>query len=1134
VKINSTVSFQGYKTIKDNAGKRQLLFNFPHDVKNETCRVEIFTPDGKQLDIPDEKSIIKRGGTAVDLMNHTGDLYYRYKITYDNGNSIYRNDPGLTRDGLNPAVVSTPAKAGAATLLIPDAYKSNNAIQYANFATKSGGTLKDIEKDLDAGKFNQYSRIFATPIFTDDKLTHHGYWNKNIMQTQYNVDDYTSLQKKLFAKGINWVADGAFVNEGLEGIHFRHVLKHGENSPYADWFNISNYPLSLGVFGKNHDFIKNRIVNSHGNIYIQIYDKRLVSKLPPANELIKAYDKNPDSPLDINSHNDTVVPYAFKLSPEELAYNKKMLAEYNEALEQKGKQPIADDSYEAARILAKGKYWSTDEKFESGFETWDANPDIAKLNYDNPDVRDYVVESGRYWTKKTNRILNLHAAQNLVNVNNLEKAKYAILGKTTPAIFPQTLNDQILKSIFDGTYEFKKLSDASYENQVLAGLKEIPPASIEIGDEISGVLDFPGMKDRLCEGDMLKFALETIDELDSDMPEAQKIKNGDKLTEYGKYVIAHLSAEIAKFAVIKALRPDAKLTEKIDERIISYNYDDLKQTTLSDVKIFGSNPKLEADELLRKINKGVRKISVADKILLKDALHNLIQGTTEYSFKLAEVIVERAGAGLDWRIDAAKDIADMESLRNGYQDEDYTYDYIIDFWAKFTKAVKEENPNSYLAAEITDINNPGFIPKFLEKTGITAVADYRYFFNGITRIFGQEFESGATNDNPVRAIRDMMGEISYNNPLSAMLQAYTFIGNHDKPRALHCLAMDMGLFNADLTDRKNRQYREDALRVITGKLYEPLDVDAYPLERFSAKAAAMGQSLISGFGKYIDSAAKDHVIRINDKDKIFELMVKSVSDLTKGRCCGTDFAPEAFGVKPFDVTIQLVIDQMKYRMNHSTKKIDIKLPENMADEVFEIILKPATQKLKGIMSYLVALPGNPTLFAGDDLAMTGYESKTKNQFMKNRNALRHEWTETKPFIKQLQEDLREIMQKRSDFKALNDGAPFVLPMQKSNEGPELSALLRQSPNGDVAICLFNTTGINHKFNEEYYPHNLTLHEINLGSDIRLPESAVFFVNKELHPYKVEKRGGNYFLKSRDNRLIEIREPVSILYHKKAK
>lgn len=37
--------------------------------------------------------------------------------------------------------------------------------------------------------------------------------------------------------------------------------------------------------------------------------------------------------------------------------------------------------YRGARLLSKNENFVVDGKFEGGFDTWDANPDIAKLNF---------------------------------------------------------------------------------------------------------------------------------------------------------------------------------------------------------------------------------------------------------------------------------------------------------------------------------------------------------------------------------------------------------------------------------------------------------------------------------------------------------------------------------------------------------------------------------------------------------------------------------------------------------------------------------------------------------------------------------------------------------------------------------
>ena len=45
----------------------------------------------------------------------------------------------------------------------------------------------------------------------------------------------------------------------------------------------------------------------------------------------------------------------------------------------------------------------------------------------------------------------------------------------------------------------------------------------------------------------------------------------------------------------------------------------------------------------------------------------------------------------------------MDAVRNGEMSFDDAWDLVIDFWAKFTKAIKAVNPSAYIVAEITDI-----------------------------------------------------------------------------------------------------------------------------------------------------------------------------------------------------------------------------------------------------------------------------------------------------------------------------------------------------------------------------------------------------------------------------------------------
>lgn len=168
-------------------------------------------------------------------------------------------------------------------------------------------------------------------------------------------------------------------------------------------------------------------------------------------------------------------------------------------------------------------------------------------------------------------------------------------------------------------------------------------------------------------------------------------------------------------------------------------------------------------------------------------------------------------------------------------------------------------------------------------------------------------------------------------------------------------------------------------------------------------------------------------------------------------------------------------------------------------------------KLLGQTKFLVALLGNPTLFAGDEYGATGYETKTKNIYLQNRNVIHEEWAdpnspEFKPFVKRHKEDMMKALALRSktELQPLNDGTPFALKEQNAhfkydvykddtNKIPEnfdhteegdtqVSALLRQSPNGAMTVSVFNTAGLNHTFDKYYDAAELTLECIDLNDD----------------------------------------------------
>lgn len=1301
---NNNVAFTGYKVTKSDEGLKEIEFAYPYDPDVYNGYVEIyrvgiddkgnyytkgraFTRDGKEkISIPHD------GSKRIDFAKTFGfqdnqPFAYHYKLIRKDGyGDILKIDAGdsITEDNVPYNIVSSTKSGnthgGAMKLVIIDSqnvgyvYNDQNVVVkdeklakrgekgIKSLTNKFGGTLAGLEHAIDNGDYDSYSRIITLPMFTDDDFTAHGYWNKNCMQMVQslgNINNYASLQRKMFAHGLNLVSDGAFVNEGLEGTHFGHLLKWGEESPYFHWFRangLQDGPLSLGIFPKNNQFVSHKIVNSPytysqktpGKVsiesnhtydktkptYIQFFDTRLVTdeEKNDTNKLIKTYSKmSTQDVYDLHSHNDSIFPYALEIKPEVYNKNIKNLNYYNSHHRD---NPIDLYSPKAARILSKSDYYVVDGKFESGFDTWDANVDIAKLNfmYSNTDaktlknlplderaremekiirgsyqVQDYAITSGQYWTQKTDDILRLYVAQNIKNIDiqNPSKVYEEIIKKSNNKIFPEKIKAEVTKeevtNVINSLYDNKRiLSNADKKEQILEGVMNTHLDAIEFGSNLTAVLASPLISkrantedqigvpryeiykkgnpklpleyqntytkmDEIFAKDLSAYAEKVLDTVNSGLPDDRKLFDGDNVTEYGKYVLPLLLPEITKYAVIKALAP--KITVAIDKNTgeLSYDYKALKEVSLQSFGITNfASPEDEALVVLEELRKGIKKLDSSIDGEMAESIDRTLKDTKVESFKLADLIIDKTQSGLDWRIDATKDIADVEALRNGHASFDKTWNTIINFWKKFVKGVQDKNPNAYTVAEITnhiDLHEAGYgvhsrfpnnkhdiLSKFLRETGMSALADYTFWFRPISKAFSKDFEDGSKFDDSNYAskmvydklVTDEKGGIVRSGSLDSLMFAYTFIGNHDKPRALHCAALDMELFYSDLTYPENKRNRRIAYQVLNDKFMEHIsddEINKFDFSAFSPKAIAMADAIRPALINVLNTYKAEGKLDPQTHHKDFIAISKSISDLAAGKFDTGNFDPEAFGTKPIDVAISMVLKQAKM-------KYDLKLPDGLDEEyenkVFETIMKPAVEKVLAMMQYLVALPGIPTLFDGDDTGVTGWDTKTKNMTQNGRQKTREEWiTEGSPkykeFLAKYKKEFDKTMsiRKKPECNALNNGALFTMPLNKTQKGNEVASILRQSTDGRMAISIFNPGGVNAETN---YIDKLYLND--QGETVGIPglRQGLLFVNandkNDIYYTRVNDKDGYYltrYCNENDVPLI-LSDPTLVLYH----
>ena len=113
-----------------------------------------------------------------------------------------------------------------------------------------GGNLKGIINQLDYLKSLCVSVIYLNPIFM--AFSNHRYDTadyKRIDPMLGNEKDFRNLCEKAHAKGIKIILDGVFSHTGDNSVYFDRFYKFGngaisggENSPYREWYDFSDYP----------------------------------------------------------------------------------------------------------------------------------------------------------------------------------------------------------------------------------------------------------------------------------------------------------------------------------------------------------------------------------------------------------------------------------------------------------------------------------------------------------------------------------------------------------------------------------------------------------------------------------------------------------------------------------------------------------------------------------------------------------------------------------------------------------------------------------------------------------------------------------------------------------------------------
>ncbi|MBR1977598.1 hypothetical protein IKA15_04895 [bacterium] len=936
--------------------------------------------------------------------------------------------------------VGSVKKNGPMYHMLPDSYYN---VKWATNAPKQGevrnhvnmfgGNIEGVIDRVKAGKLDNYGLLMTTPLFGKDDISSHGYWPTNpfqISSTRGTLQDFKNLNVELYKRGVQYVADGAFTSQGLLSPFIQHIIKHGKDSQYADFFKIDNLTNSqTGTFNINIPIlpdtktdlenIRYKIVQKDGEEYIQFYDKRLVKQqdVENKNEFIKSYDpellkKFPN----INTHEHTITPYYFDITNE----NKNYLLE---KIYPNAGEPISDMGIQFNNFAVVKK------SNAGGVNSWDGNLDLIKMNTSNKEVREYLYNIANYWTKTIANTLLVETA--LLNSKDSEQVKQIALKNgiseaDLAEIKKNIENDEYTCETFENIKETENL----IEQEVL----KFPLESIELFPEITAVLASPNMGannlsslegKKLAEyyGQAIQGVNTLLQQLDKELQHVggEKIytdETDSELTEYGAVIAKVIIPEAVKYFFAAGILGRDNVDFGENGVVIKDN-----NVTLS--KIIGSTsttPDREEDELVKHL--------VNSKSPLGDDIKKIAKVYTE-KFKnvshkdllLAQAIIDKSGAGLNWRYDAAKDIADLDAVRGNMANFDSAFDVAVDFWKNFTDEIKKENPNAFTIGELTCLDE--FANKalgsryvsaevaerqFYEKTGITTGSNYSYLYSAYPQLLDRDTERGFYDCKTLDGLKEDYSRFYKAGTLPFINNSHVFTDNHDKPRTMHGFVFNTEILLSDIETYSGKP-NAAAIR-------ESLGLN--PDDDFISSRGLAGYDL---FKRAIENSELDK----NDKDNLkasLLMMLKGDESIPDEE---RKMRSKALGTRPVEVTLELLLDKAGIKETDKRKEISDKLNGYIFEQAFD--------KYTTLWRMMVAGAGVPTLFNGDEFGQTGYETPTKNQDLGCRNRVLLERENSGDMFSALYKEVTATsnLHKQKGMSALAGGTTEIAEIKEFDE-----------------------------------------------------------------------------------------------------
>ncbi len=871
--------FAGYhwaanKTTKTTISKPTFWKAGTHE--QDSALLEVFVPGSGSKAVEMNKTKDGRYWVApTDTLNHVaGDtVYYRFwddtddirfdlteRRTFDTATKAHpKGQWNVARKQHGPQRSGSMLYAYIDSMTLPDANSDDPLTDPlvtpapTDSQTRYNGTIHGVTALLN--KLNTSSKhgvgaVMLTP-HSGDWDSAHRYWTADpfaLNNAFPNKGDFNEFFLGALHKGVKVYCDGAFVNQGFASPLYQDLLLNGVRSPYWSWFVFDKGdPESASRLYPNaavhHKMVVGTLpVNDNGQGALKVDWPRVGLRVINSPYMpdydasrpvyLEQFDPTKKSEQQWLPGGQSTHPFRWPVSEDEF---KTRLAHSSLATDT---TTITSD--QAANFLEWRHYrLGRPDEDNSGYK-WDGKVQAIQMNMDNPEVQAYTRKALSYWTQRVQQLYRQHLATQLQHAyrqthhwDKATKQVDSLVSNGELALTQAGLPNKALANLHRDNPDAPLPSGAALTNTLLT---TVPPLSVDLPPDslrLKALLSHPSSHHYLLYNQGARDIASPLL-----TPAKTLLGNqsalGKKITDWQNKGNVHAQLSSALASITEKLSPQAQqvLKHPLGQELFASSIGPALWQT-----VFTGQPETGPETVKQQLSKRLgpkvllQDVATSRKHLREQMLHNIaalplthlaqqatqqLEAVSPESLVIADHLIQQKELGLNWRLDAAKDIADIDTVRNApdtlAQQRAFKKEmhHATVLWGSLLAGVKRIFPKSTIIAELTEMTPLGGVEggkEALDKL-LTPQAkgqsslfggpvNMDYFFSSLLQLIHHDpkpYEYGQTQlqvdnaENPGQSFwKSALKPFVYNHAKETAQLAQTFTASHDYSNTLYNL-----------------------------------------------------------------------------------------------------------------------------------------------------------------------------------------------------------------------------------------------------------------------------------------------------------------------------------------------------------